>query len=135
AAQVARAHWELGGSGVVLAQPPPTSLDDLEPLIAGAVAEAEREGIRGQAVTPFVLALLHERSGGRTLAANRERVVANAGPAGAGAGAGGGGRAEAAREAGADGPEGGEPLEAEQRNVDRRAVYGSTEEEPEMHFL
>jgi pseudouridylate synthase len=83
AAQVARAHWELGGSGVVLAQPPPTSLDDVEPLIAEALAEAEREGIRGQAVTPFVLALLHERSGGRTLAANRELVVANAGLAAA----------------------------------------------------
>jgi pseudouridylate synthase len=83
AAQVARAHWELGGSGVVLAQPPPTSLDDVEPLIAEALAEAEREGIRGQAVTPFVLALLHARSGGRTLAANRELVVANAGLAAA----------------------------------------------------
>jgi pseudouridine-5'-phosphate glycosidase len=30
-------------------------------------------------VTPFVLARLHERSGGRTLRANRELVVANAG--------------------------------------------------------
>jgi pseudouridine-5'-phosphate glycosidase len=83
AVQVARVHWELGGSGVVLAQPPPTSLDDVEPLIADALAEAERQGIRGQAVTPFVLALLHERSGGRTLAANRELVVANAGLAAA----------------------------------------------------
>ena len=32
----------------------------------------------GQAVTPFVLSYLHEHSGGRTLAANRELVVANA---------------------------------------------------------
>jgi pseudouridine-5'-phosphate glycosidase len=78
AARVARTHWELGGSGVVLAQPPPTSLDDVEPLIGAALAEAERTGVRGQAVTPFVLSFLHEQSEGRTLAANRELVVANA---------------------------------------------------------
>jgi pseudouridine-5'-phosphate glycosidase len=35
--------------------------------------------VTGPAVTPFVLAFLHERSGGRTLAANRELVAANAG--------------------------------------------------------
>jgi pseudouridylate synthase len=82
AARVARTHWELGGSGVVLAQPPPTSLDDVEPLIDAALAEAEKTGVRGQAVTPFVLSFLHEQSEGRTLAANRELVVANAGLAG-----------------------------------------------------
>ena len=32
----------------------------------------------GQDVTPFVLSFLHERSGGATLRANRELVVANA---------------------------------------------------------
>jgi pseudouridine-5'-phosphate glycosidase len=79
AARIARAHWELGGSGLVLTQPPPTSLDDLEPLIEEALADAGRQGVRGQAVTPFVLSFLHERSGGRTLAVNRELVVANAG--------------------------------------------------------
>jgi pseudouridylate synthase len=79
AARIARAHWRLGGSGLVLAQPPPTSLDDVEPLIEEALADAERQGVTGQAVTPFVLSFLHERSGGRTLAVNRELVVANAG--------------------------------------------------------
>lgn len=79
AARIARAHWELGGRGLVLAQPPPTSLDDVEPLIEDALVDAERRGVRGQAVTPFVLSFLHERSGGRTLAVNRELVVANAG--------------------------------------------------------
>ena len=79
AARIARAHWELGGSGMLLAQAPPTSLDDVEPLIEEALADAERRGVSGQAVTPFVLGFLHERSGGRTLAVNRELVVANAG--------------------------------------------------------
>jgi pseudouridine-5'-phosphate glycosidase len=79
AAAVARTHWELGGGGLLLAQPPPTSLDDVAPLIEEALAESERRHVSGQAVTPFVLSFLHERSGGRTLAANRELVVANAG--------------------------------------------------------
>src|SRR4051812_49116190 len=79
AAAVARAHWELGGNGLLLAQAPPTSLDDVEPLIEEALEEARRSGIAGQSVTPFVLARLHERSDGRTLAVNRELIVANAG--------------------------------------------------------
>ncbi len=79
AARVARTHWALGGAGLVVAQPPPTSLDDVEPLIEEALDQAAHAGVRGQAVTPFVLSFLHERSGGRTLAVNRELVVANAG--------------------------------------------------------
>ena len=78
AAEVATAHWELGGGGVLLARPPDTSLEDVEPLLEEALAAAARRNVRGQAVTPFVLAFLHERSEGRTLAANRELVVANA---------------------------------------------------------
>ena len=79
AARIARTHWDLGGGGLLLAQPPPNSLDDIEPLIEEALAEAGRRDVTGQAVTPFVLSFLHERSGGRTLVANRELVVANAG--------------------------------------------------------
>jgi pseudouridine-5'-phosphate glycosidase len=48
-------------------------------LIEEALAEADRRSVSGQAVTPFVLSFLHERSGGRTLDANRELVAANAG--------------------------------------------------------
>jgi pseudouridine-5'-phosphate glycosidase len=79
AASVAAAHWLLGGAGLLLARPPDESLDDVEPLIEQALAEAERQGIAGQAVTPFVLSFLHRESGGRTLAANRALVAANAG--------------------------------------------------------
>ncbi len=79
AAQIARRHWQLGGAGLLMAQAPPTSLDDVEPLIDEALGEAARAGVGGQAVTPFVLSFLHEQSGGRTLAVNRELVVANAG--------------------------------------------------------
>jgi pseudouridylate synthase len=79
AVQVARAHWELGGGGLLLVRPPDDSLDDVEPLIEEALAAAARDGVKGQAVTPFVLTYLHEHSRGRTLAANRDLVVANAG--------------------------------------------------------
>lgn len=77
AARIARAHWELGGGGLVLARPPDTSLD-VEPLIEAALEEAARRGLSGPRVTPFVLSHLHEASGGRTLAANRVLVAANA---------------------------------------------------------
>jgi pseudouridine-5'-phosphate glycosidase len=51
----------------------------VEPLIEEGLSEARRRGVTGQAVTPFVLSFLHERSGGRTLDANRDLVAANAG--------------------------------------------------------
>ena len=79
AAQVARRHWELGGRGLLLARPPDESLDDVEPLFEEALAAALEQGVAGQAVTPFVLARVHERSGGRTAEANRSLVLANAG--------------------------------------------------------
>ena len=78
ATAIARAHWELGGGGLLLARPPDESLDDVEPLIEEALARAAEQGVASQDVTPFVLSFLHERSGGATLRANRELVVANA---------------------------------------------------------
>jgi pseudouridine-5'-phosphate glycosidase len=78
AARVARAHWVLGGGGLLLGRAPDESLDDVEPLIERALAEAAAQGVHGQAMTPFVLSFLHRESGGRTLRANRELIVANA---------------------------------------------------------
>jgi len=78
AARIASAHWELGGRGLLLGRPPDESLDDVEPLIEQALAEAAAAGIRGGAVTPFVLSRLHSESGGRTLRANRDLIVGNA---------------------------------------------------------
>lgn len=77
AARVAAAHWELGGGGLLLGRPPDESLD-VEPLIQRALADAAEQGVRGPSVTPFVLSFLHRESGGRTLSANRDLVVANA---------------------------------------------------------
>ncbi len=77
AARIAQAHWELGGAGIVLAQPPPESLD-VEDMIESAVSAAAAASVSGQAVTPFVLSFLHEHSGGRTREVNRALIVSNA---------------------------------------------------------
>jgi pseudouridylate synthase len=78
AAQIAASHWALGGGGLLLGLPPDESLDDVEPLIERALADAAAQGVHGQSVTPFVLSFLHRESGGRTLRANRALIVANA---------------------------------------------------------
>ncbi|NUT56341.1 MAG: pseudouridine-5-phosphate glycosidase, partial [Thermoleophilia bacterium] len=79
AARIARAHWQLGRhTSILLGRPADDSLDDVEPLIERALADAHASGVSGQAVTPFVLSYLHRESGGRTLAANRELIAANA---------------------------------------------------------
>jgi pseudouridine-5'-phosphate glycosidase len=77
AAAVAAAHWGLGGCGLLLGNPPPESVE-VDELIEEAVDESAKLGVSGQAVTPFVLARLHERSGGRTLEVNHALAVANA---------------------------------------------------------
>jgi pseudouridine-5'-phosphate glycosidase len=78
AARLAAAHWQLDGGGLILGRPPDVSLDDVEPLIERALAEAAAENVHGQAVTPFVLSYLHRESDGRTLQANRDLIVGNA---------------------------------------------------------
>jgi pseudouridine-5'-phosphate glycosidase len=78
AARVADAHWQLGSAGLLLGRPPDEPLEDVEPLVAEALAAAEAAGVSGQAVTPFVLAHLHRESGGRTEAANKALVAQNA---------------------------------------------------------
>lgn len=81
AARVATAHWQLGGAGILVGRPPDESIDVAD-LIEEIVAEAGADGVVGQAVTPYVLAALHERSGGETRRVNRDLIVANAGLAG-----------------------------------------------------
>jgi len=78
AARVARVHWQLNPSaGVLLAQPPADGLD-IEPVIAEAVERVRRAGVSGQAVTPAVLALVHDLTGGRSAQVNRQLITDNA---------------------------------------------------------
>jgi pseudouridine-5'-phosphate glycosidase len=66
--------------GVLVANPVDHPLDPAEHarVLAGALLEAKEKGIRGKAVTPFVLSHLHEATDGRTLRVNVEVVRGNA---------------------------------------------------------
>ena len=77
AAAIAQAHWELGRGGLLLAQPPAESLDVGEAIDA-ALERAAAEGVRGQGVTPFVLAFIHRETGGESVRVNKRLIVDNA---------------------------------------------------------
>lgn len=82
-AQLLKTQWELGlQSGAVIANPVPAEhqLDAsiMEEAIANALADAERQGVKGKAITPFLLARIEQLTGGQSLAANIELVCNNA---------------------------------------------------------
>lgn len=81
AVRIARLHWRLAGAGLLVARPPARSLD-VDELIQQALDAADRDGVAGQAVTPAVLAYLHEATGGATLEVNAQLIADNAGLAG-----------------------------------------------------
>lgn len=82
AAAVMAEHWRLGGGGVLVANPIPEAFalpaDQVEAQIAQALDEAARQGVRGKAVTPFLLAALERMSKGKTLESNLALVKNNA---------------------------------------------------------
>ena len=82
AAEIAQFHWRLGRHSAVVVARAPSDGIAVEPLVAEGLAEAERRGIRGQAVTPFLLSYLHEASEGRTIEVNKRLIADNAGLAG-----------------------------------------------------
>jgi pseudouridine-5'-phosphate glycosidase len=88
AAAIVAAHRALGLPGaVVLAQPVPadSALDPaaFRQALAAALTEADAEGLRGKAVTPFLLDEIRRSTGGASLVANRALIIANAALAGA----------------------------------------------------
>jgi pseudouridine-5'-phosphate glycosidase len=82
AAALLAAHWDLEGAGVVLAQPVAAEAALGPDEFAGALARAEglaaEAGVRGPALTPFLLARLADITQGKTLRANQALVIANA---------------------------------------------------------
>ena len=81
-ARIMAAQWRLGGGGLVVANPIAAS-EELDPMvideaIATALDEAERDGIRGKAVTPYLLERLEALTGGTSLDANIALVLDNA---------------------------------------------------------
>jgi pseudouridine-5'-phosphate glycosidase len=82
AAALFAAHVRMGGGGAVLTQPCPAEVAvpaaEFDRWRADAERQAHAAGVTGAKVTPFLLARIAELSGGRTLAANRTLIVANA---------------------------------------------------------
>jgi pseudouridine-5'-phosphate glycosidase len=83
AAALARARRDLGvETAVLLCNPIPADRAMDAAAVAQAVAaceaEAERRGVRGKDVTPFLLSCLAERTGGASLEANLSLLSANA---------------------------------------------------------
>jgi pseudouridine-5'-phosphate glycosidase len=81
--KLARTHWALGfRSAVLVCQPLPTPHElpakEMGPAEAQADLEAKQQGIRGQAITPFLLKRVNELTGGRALKANETLLVNNA---------------------------------------------------------
>ena len=82
-AAIARAHWGLGlGSAVLVAVPPPGEsalpAGDAQRAIEQALLEAQEQNIRGQQVTPFLLARVSELTGQTSLKANLALLLNNA---------------------------------------------------------
>jgi pseudouridine-5'-phosphate glycosidase len=81
-ATICRAHWALGGAGILVANPIPRAhaLDaaQIGRAVDDALADAARAGIRGKALTPHLLAYVARVTQKRSLAANRVLALANA---------------------------------------------------------
>jgi pseudouridine-5'-phosphate glycosidase len=76
--------WDVLGMevGISIANPVPAvdeiPAEEIDTVITEAIAEMDARHVVGQAVTPFLLSRLVERTGGRTLTANVALVRSNA---------------------------------------------------------
>lgn len=81
-ARIARAHWALGGGGILVVAPIPADgafdREELEAAVDRALAAASDSGTTGSAVTPLVLSALAEATSGRSVDANLALAENNA---------------------------------------------------------
>jgi pseudouridine-5'-phosphate glycosidase len=81
-AAIARARWDLGQGGILVANPIPEAhaMDAaaIDAAIARALDDAAAAGVTGKQLTPFLLARLAEVTGGAAVRANRALARANA---------------------------------------------------------
>lgn len=82
-ARIAAAHFGLGRvQSVLVVQPPPANValdaDLVERAVTAALRRAAREGIRGAAVTPYLLSAVSNETDGRSLQTNLGLLEANA---------------------------------------------------------
>ena len=81
--EFAKTHWEMGmTSSVLVCQPLPPDLElprnKVTDIIQKILYEAHDQGIRGQSLTPFLLARMVELTGGESLATNKLLLLNNA---------------------------------------------------------
>jgi len=79
----ANAHWGTGLQSAVLVTNPIPETDaiprsEMEPIIAQATADAQRENVHGQALTPFLLQRISELTHEKSLRANLSLLLNNA---------------------------------------------------------
>ncbi|MHB1224061.1 MAG: pseudouridine-5'-phosphate glycosidase [Gemmatimonadaceae bacterium] len=82
-ARIFIAHRAVGRPGSLLVVQPPPATDALprglvDSAVTAALAEARRQGVRGSAITPFLLAAVDRATGGRSLGVNLALLEYNA---------------------------------------------------------
>ena len=82
-ATIARNHWRLGNrQSVLVVQPPPPehamSGAEVEAAMADALSQAERKGVEGPAMTPFLLEAVSRLTNRRSLTVNLALLETNA---------------------------------------------------------
>lgn len=82
-AAIFRMRARLGfRGGLLVCQPLPVELaldnDEIESAIQSALKDASEQGVKGRAVTPFLLSALSRSTGGHSLGANRSLLENNA---------------------------------------------------------
>jgi pseudouridine-5'-phosphate glycosidase len=82
-AVILQAHWHTGISGgALVVMPPPLELaldyNEMENAIQQALKAARQEGIKGKAVTPYLLGQVSQITKGKSLAVNKALLIQNA---------------------------------------------------------
>lgn len=81
-AAIAQAHWDLGGGGVLVANPVPEDAaidrDVIEEAVETALQTASGQQVTGPAITPLVLAEISKLTDGHSIATNLALAESNA---------------------------------------------------------
>lgn len=82
-AALLHAKWQIDRrGGAIVANPVPAEFSqnaaEIEAVIQRALTEAETQGVKGKAITPFLLSRIEQLTGGKSLLTNIELVCNNA---------------------------------------------------------
>ena len=82
-AKVMKSKWTMAlNGGLLVGVPVPAEhalpVDEIDAVIAEALTEMQQQGIRGKDTTPYLLASITKRTGGRSLDTNIQLVLNNA---------------------------------------------------------